>query len=61
MAGKDKTVKELEQCIKACKKDQLCVQGCEDEFVEGGGTIVVQPGGKVFTDQKGGKVFIPNQ
>ncbi len=57
---KKQTVATVASCLKACKKDAVCKQGCESAFVAGGGTVTVQPGGKVFVDQDGGKVFIPN-
>lgn len=54
------TVAELSRCVRQCKDDAACQQGCEDTFVAAGGTVVVGNDGKTFTDRDGGKVFIPN-
>lgn len=54
------SVKDLERAIKACKNDLNCRASVEQLFVQGGGTVTMAEGGKVFVDQTGGKVFIPD-
>jgi len=54
------SVKDLERALKTCRNDLNCRANVERLFVQGGGTVTIEEGGKVFEDQTGGKVFIPN-